>query len=94
VLKTKGYHLEHNVGQGQPSLSAFLLSLNLLAFLFHMVLEWSDDTYAVLRRVLAWRQTFFEDIRAFTRYRVFDSWDHLMDFMIRGLDLQPQVDTS
>jgi hypothetical protein len=94
VLKTKGYHLEHNFGHGQQYLSAFLLSLNLLAFLFHTVLAWSDEQYALLRRVLARRQTFFEDIRALTRYMVFDSWDHLMDFMIRGLDLQPQVDTG
>jgi hypothetical protein len=94
VLKTKGYHLEHNFGHGQHYLSAFLLSLNLLAFLFHTVLEWSDDQYALLRRVLARRQTFFEDIRALTRYMVFDSWEHLMNFMIQGLELQPQVDTS
>jgi hypothetical protein len=94
VLKTKGYHLEHNFGHGQQYLSAFLLSLNLLAFLFHTVLEWSDDQYALLRRVLARRQTFFDDIRALTRYMVFDSWSHLMDFMIQGLELQPQVDTS
>jgi hypothetical protein len=94
VLKTKGYHLEQNFGHGQQYLSAFLLSLNLLAFLFHTVLEWSDEKYALLRRVLARRQTFFEDIRALTRYMVFASCDHLMDFMIRGLDLQPQSDTG
>jgi hypothetical protein len=92
VLKTKGYHLEHNFGHGKQYLAAFLLSLNLLAFLFHTVLEWSDDTYVLLRRVLARRQTFFEDIRALTRYIVFDSWQHLMDFMIRGLELEPKLD--
>jgi hypothetical protein len=91
VLKTKGYHVEHNFGHGKQYLAAFLLSLNLLAFLFHTVLEWSDDQYALLRRVLARRQTFFEDIRALTRYMVFDSWQHLMDFMIRGLELEPQL---
>ena len=37
--------------------SLFLLSLNLLAVLFHTVLEWSDDHYALLCRVLARRQT-------------------------------------
>jgi hypothetical protein len=94
VLKTKGYHLEHNFGHGQQYLSACMLSLNLLAFLFHTVLEWSDDKYALLRRVLAKRQTFFHDIQALMRYIVFDSWDHLMDFMIRGLELESQVDTS
>jgi hypothetical protein len=94
VLKTKGYHLEHNFGHGKQYLSAFLLSLNLLAFLFHTVLEWSDDTYALLRRVLARRQTFFNDIQALMRYMVFDNWDHLMDFMLRGLKLESQFDTS
>ena len=87
VLKTKGYHLEHNFGHAKKYLAAFMLSLNLLAFLFHTVLEWSDDKYALLRRVLARRQTFFHDIQAFMRYMVFDSWVHLMDFMIRGLEL-------
>ena len=94
VLKTKGYHVEHNFGHGQQYLSAVMLSLNLLAFLFHTVLEWSDDKYALLRRVLARRQTFFDDIRALTRYMVFDGWDHLMDFMLQGLELQPESDTS
>ena len=94
VLKTKGYHLEHNFGHGKQYLAAFLLSLNLLAFLFHTVLEWSDDKYALLRRVLARRQTFFHDIQAFMRYMVFDNWAHLMDFMIRGLELESQLDTS
>lgn len=94
VLKTKGYHVEHNFGHGQQSLAAVMLSLNLLAFLFHTVLEWSDDKYALLRRVLARRQTFFDDLRTLTRYMVFDSWDHLLDFMLRGLELQSSLDTS
>jgi hypothetical protein len=94
VLKTKGYHLEHNFGHGQQYLSAFMLSLNLLAFLFHTVLEWSDDKYALLRQVLARRQSFFNDIQALMRYMVFDDWHHLMDFMIRGLELESRFDTG
>ena len=94
VLKTKGYHLEHNFGHGKQYLAAFMLSLNLLAFLFHTVLEWSDDKYALLRQVLARRQTFFQDIQALMRYMVFDHWDHLMEFMIRGLELELPRDTS
>ena len=35
VFKTKGYHIEHNFGHGKRYLAAFLLRLNLLAFLFH-----------------------------------------------------------
>jgi hypothetical protein len=39
VLKTKGYHLEHNFGHGKHHLASLLLTLNLLAFLFHTVLH-------------------------------------------------------
>ena len=88
---TKGYHLEHNFGHGKQYLAATMLSLNLLAFLFHTVLEWSDEKYSVLRQVLARRQTFFDDIQALTRYMVFPSWDHLMDFMISGLELESKL---
>ena len=45
TLKTKGYHLEHNYGHGKQHLSAVLLTLNLLAFLFHTVLGWVDHKY-------------------------------------------------
>jgi len=92
VLKTKGYHIEHNFGHGQQYLAALMLSLNLLAFLFHTVLEWSDTKYTLLRQVLARRQTFFEDIRALMRYLVFDSWQHLIEFMIRGLELESRLE--
>ena len=91
VLKNKGYHLEHNFGHGKRYLSAFLLSLNLIAFLFHTVLAWCDDRYALLRKTLARRQTFFDDIQALTRYMVFKSWQHMMAFMIRGLELEDEI---
>jgi hypothetical protein len=91
VLKTKGYHLEHNFGHGKQYLSATMLRLNLLAFLCHTGLEWSDERYALLRQVLTRRQTFFEDIRALTRYRVFESWQHRMDFMSQGLQRESQL---
>jgi hypothetical protein len=42
VLKTKGYHLEHNYGHGSQFLSTPLLTLNLLAFLAHTFLEVVD----------------------------------------------------
>lgn len=88
VLKTKGYHLEHNFGHGKKNLSNLLLSLNLLAFLFHTVLDLMDEKYQLIRRTLPTRKTFFEDIRALTRYWYFDSWTELMDFMLEGLELK------
>lgn len=87
ILKTKGYHLEHNYGHGQQHLSAVLLTLNLLAFLFHTVLGWVDPKYQLVRQTLLARRTFFQDLQALTRYLLFDSWDRLLDFMLHGLEL-------
>jgi hypothetical protein len=85
VLKTKGYHLEHNFGHGSQHLAALLLSLNLLAFLFHTVLDLVDERYQKIRQILVRRKTFFHDLDALTRYLVFDSWDQLFDFMLKNL---------
>lgn len=94
TLKTKGYHLEHNFGHGQQYLASFLLTLNLLAFLFHTVLELVDAKYRLLRQALSTRQTFFNDIKTLTRYLYFDSWQHLLDFMIKQLELNLEFDTT
>jgi len=88
TLKTKGYHLEHNFGHGQKELSNFLLTLNLVAFLFHTVLDLYDARYQLVRRTLVRRDTFFNDIRALTRYICFDSWQQMLQFMLRGLELE------
>jgi hypothetical protein len=85
VLKTKGYHLEHNFGHGSQHLAALLLSLNLLAFLFHTVLDLVDERYQKIRQILVRRKTFFHDLDALTRYLIFDSWDQLFDFMLKNL---------
>jgi len=94
ILKTKGYHLEHNYGHGKHYLSAVLLTLNLLAFLFHTVLGWVDHKYQLVRRTLGARQTFFQDLQALTRYLHFASWEQLLDFMINGLELAMPPNSS
>jgi hypothetical protein len=94
VLKTKGYPFEHNFGHGEQHLATFLLTLNLLAFLFHTVLDLVDAKYKLLRTKLRVRKTFFDDLRALTRYMYFESWEHLMDFMIAKLELPPPLDSS
>ena len=49
TLKTKGYHLEHNFGHGKEHLSSLLATMNLLAFLFHTVLGFTDAHYRLVR---------------------------------------------
>lgn len=88
TLKTKGYHLEHNFGHGHQNLANVLATLNILAFLIHTVQEITEPIYQQLRHVLGKRKTFFEDLRALTRYMVFDTWDDLFLFMCNGLNLK------
>jgi len=95
ILKNNGYNLEHNFGHGKKYLSSLLLTLNILAFLFHTVLGLMDEKYQELRRKLPTRKTFFEDIRALTKYLCFDSWDYMLTFMIQGLKKRHHIpDTS
>ena len=71
-----------------------LASLNILSLLFHTLLELLDDKYRLLRSHLPTRKTFFDDLRALTRYWYFSSWDHLLSFMIQGLDLDMPPNSS
>ena len=89
TLKTKGYHLEHNFGHGQEHLSSLLAAMNILAFLYHTFLSFTDEHYRLIRATLPTRKTFFDDLRALTRYMLFPNWDALMDFMMRGLEIGP-----
>jgi hypothetical protein len=87
ILKNKGYHLAHNYGHGKNHLASVLLTFNLLAFLFHTILEMMDERYKQIRDNLPTRKTFFDDIRALTRYLCFESWPAMLKFMARGLEL-------
>ena len=87
VLKTKGYNFEHNFGHGKRHLSTMLLSLMLLAFLFHTLFDLLDKRYQAIRTRLGPRSTFFGDLRTLTRFHLFDSWSQLLLFMAQGLEL-------
>jgi len=89
VLKTKGYHLEHNFGHGKQHLSSLLATMNLLAFGLHTLLELADASYQLIRATLGPRRRFFQHLEALTSYLHFESWERLMDFMMRGLEIGP-----
>lgn len=89
TLKTKGYHLEHNFGHGKQHLSSLLLTMNLLAFAFHTLLEVSDTSYKLIRSAVGSRRKFFQHLEALTAYWFFQNWDRLMDFMMRGQEVGP-----
>ncbi|MEM9119948.1 MAG: ISNCY family transposase, partial [Cyanobacteria bacterium P01_F01_bin.56] len=84
----------HNFGHGQQHLASLLATLNILSFLFHTVLDLLDQKSKLLRAHLPTRKTFFEDLRALTRYMYFDPWDHLLTFMLQGLELEIPPNSS
>lgn len=86
ILKTKGYHLEHNFGHGSEYLASILVTLNLLAFLFHTILHFVDEKYRQVRKQLGTRKRFFQDLRTLTTYFVFDNWQHLFSFMLEEFE--------
>lgn len=88
TLKTKGYNLEHNFGHGKQHLASLLATFNLKSLLFPTLLELLNDKYRLLPQHLPTRKTFFDNLRALTRYLLFESWDHLLTFMIQGLELE------
>ena len=94
VLKTKGYNFEHNFGHGKRHLSTTLLSLMLLAFLFHTLFDLLDARYQTIRTRLGPRSTFFNDLRALTRFHLFDSWAQLLSFMAQGLELEDVLEVD
>jgi hypothetical protein len=89
VLKTKGYHLEHNFGHGKKHLASLLATMNLLAFGLHTLLELVDGSYRLIRTTVGARRRFFQHLEALTSYLYFESWERLMDFMMRGLEIGP-----
>lgn len=89
VLKTKGYHLEHNFGHGKKHLSSLLLTMNLLAFALHTLLDVTDASYRLVRAAVGARRKFFQHLEAVTAYWFFENWERLMDFMMRGQEVGP-----
>jgi len=53
-----------------------------------------DQKYHLVRQALAVRHTFFQDLQALTRYLLFENWDHLLDFMLQGLEIARPPDAS
>ena len=78
VLKTKGYHLEHNFGHGKKNLSSVLVALNLLAFAMHTMCEIVDDLWRLARQKHGSRNQFFSTLAAVTAFLLFASWQDFL----------------
>src|SRR5246127_4493396 len=78
TLKTKGYNLEHNFGNGKENLAAVLVTLNLIAFAYHTLAELTEHLWARAREKAGTRIAFFNHLRSITVFLVFASWRDLL----------------
>jgi hypothetical protein len=63
-------------------LDSFPQIQNTTAFLLHTVLGLVDERYQRIRVQRGTRKGFFQDILSLTKYLFFESWHHLLDFML------------
>jgi hypothetical protein len=57
-------------------------------------LELTDQNYRMIRNKVGARRRFFQHLEALTTYLYFESWEQLMDFMMRGLEIGPYAAKS
>jgi hypothetical protein len=55
--------------------------------LFHTVLDLVDEKFRLIRQELRTRRRFFQDMETLLRYFVFPSWDAVLLFIFKGLEL-------
>ena len=82
VLKSNGYHLEHNFGHGKQNLAMMFAAMNLLAFAIHTICDCLEQIWIDARTAKRARTRFFEHIRTITAYLVFPDWQTLMQTLI------------
>jgi hypothetical protein len=66
----------------QPATIEFNPWLSPEATVFESIFLVVDRSYQRIRRQRGTRQGFFQDIFALTKYLLFESWQHLLDFML------------
>jgi len=82
VLKSNGYHLEHNFGHGKQNLAMMFAAMNLLAFALHTICDALEQFWINARTAKRARTRFFEHIRTITAYLVFPDWETLLQTLI------------
>lgn len=82
LQKNHGYELEHNYGHGQQHLSFSFYLLNLLAFLWHQILELTGRLYQEARRVWGSKRQLWEHLRTVMDLWPVISWWQMLEVVL------------
>ena len=88
VQKNHGYHLEHNYGHGNKTLSMVFYLLNLLAFVTHLILELGDRLYQQCRQVGS-RRGLWESLRGCFQFVLVENWAELLRTILDNRQASP-----
>jgi hypothetical protein len=81
VHKNQGYELEHNYGHGEKTLSMVFYMLNLLAFLWHKILDYGDSLYRRCREKDSLKGL-WETLRVTFCLIEVESWRALLEYVL------------
>ncbi len=93
VLKSNGYHLEHNFGHGKQHLAMLFATLNRLAFAIPTACDCLEQPWINARTAKRARTRFFEHVQTITAYMVFPNWTTLMQTLIDS-KLPPDIEAQ
>jgi hypothetical protein len=94
VMKNHGYCMEHNYGHGQENLAFNFYLLTLLAFFMHQIFELTDQLYKACREKLGSKKHLWENLRSYIKLIVFDSWELLLQFVLKPSRYRLVPDTT
>ncbi len=88
VLKTKGYHLEHNFGHGKKNLSVVFAMLMMLAFLVDQVQQLACELFRAVLNKKSSKRSLWEEMRALFHTFEFESMTQLFQAIRYGFKSQ------
>lgn len=89
TLKNQGYCIDHSYGHGE-NLSFNFYLLTLIAFTFHQVFELTDKLFQTCRKQLGSKKNLWDNIRAYIKLFLFDTWERLLEFTLNPENYLPE----
>jgi hypothetical protein len=72
------YHLEHNYGHGEKPLSGVLYYLNVVAFVWQVVLQLGDELWQECWRQAQRRDELWQGLKWQLRFQVWGRWSEML----------------